>query len=335
MIDAISIQLRDQQKTASFGHSLASTIYSVPVWISLNGELGAGKTTLVQGLAAGLGITTPVTSPTFALEQRHKTAKKTGFLHIDLYRLEPKEAASLLASTDDYPGIRCIEWTDRLPPDSPFRPDIRIRLEEDGEGRNVEVLFEDLAMPSRERILEWREEVLLPEHIARHCDAVAAFSSVLAKHLLEQGVAVRPLALLRAAEVHDLLRFVDFKPGAGPDTSMPEQRAVWETWRRQWPDMRHESACAAFLRERGFPGLAEIVIAHGLALPSPQRVTTEQRLLYYADKRVMVDHVVSLDERFADFDLRYNAGESNERGRMWLQEAKEVETMFFPEGPPV
>ena len=61
----------------------------------LSGPLGAGKTSLVQGLAEGLGITEPITSPTFALAQ-HYPQGEPQLVHLDLYRLEQPASADEL-----------------------------------------------------------------------------------------------------------------------------------------------------------------------------------------------------------------------------------------------
>jgi tRNA threonylcarbamoyladenosine biosynthesis protein TsaE len=92
-----------------FGASLVA-----PRWITLAGDLGAGKTTLVQAIAAGLGITDSVTSPTYALVQSYASPKGT-LHHLDLYRLRD---ASQLAQLGWYEllnerAIVCVEWPDR------------------------------------------------------------------------------------------------------------------------------------------------------------------------------------------------------------------------------
>ena len=86
--------------------------------LALSGDLGAGKTTFVQGLARGLGITAAVTSPTFVLINRYGTPDGRALQHADCYRLEhaPLEMwdaglGDLMAGDD----LVVIEWADRLP----------------------------------------------------------------------------------------------------------------------------------------------------------------------------------------------------------------------------
>src|SRR3989338_768832 len=276
MSETVSIRLVDGENMHFAGSSLARTIYEFPLTILLRGELGAGKTTFIQGFAQGLGIETPVTSPTFALEQHHvffRRGKELNFLHVDCYRLSPRDSEELLASTDDHLGIRCVEWSDRreVPFDGLF---ILIDICENSNVRTAEVQFSDVVLPSYEQICEWRLHVMLPPHIQEHCD---------------------------------LLRFVDFKPQAMPDDFQDslQEIACWKEWKRRYANMRHEEACGEFLREQGFFGSADIVQAHGDQFFTTPDLTIEQKILFYADKRVKIGDVVSLEERFADLEKRY------------------------------
>ena len=175
----------------------------------------------------------------------------------------------------------------------------------------------------------------LPLHIVAHCKAVAELAEKLGMHLTTQGHIVRLAALKRAGLVHDLLRFVDFLPGAAHVEEKSEEPAVWQDMKKKYEGMRHEPACAKFLQEKGYGALAQIVEVHGLRLPPHSRRTVEQKLLYYADKRVKLDTVVSLDERFTDFQERY--GSSDERvkeGSIWYKEAHALEQELFHGTPP-
>ena len=85
--------------------------------IALNGELGAGKTQFVRGLARGLGSPARVHSPTFTLANEYGGGRLKLF-HLDLYRLETPEQI-LSAGIEDYlppDGVLVIEWAERLPP---------------------------------------------------------------------------------------------------------------------------------------------------------------------------------------------------------------------------
>ena len=83
--------------------------------IGLSGDLGTGKTQLVKGLAAGLGITGTVTSPTFALLHEHNGGLLP-LAHIDLYRLESQQeivGAGLEHYLTTPDGVTAVEWFER------------------------------------------------------------------------------------------------------------------------------------------------------------------------------------------------------------------------------
>lgn len=118
----MEILLSSPAETHRFGHSLAATLHSGAV-LALAGDLGAGKTSLVQGILAGLGATEAVASPTFPILHEYRTGRLPVF-HFDFYRLNrPEELLEL--GWEDYlerPGIVVVEWADKfpslLPPDA-------------------------------------------------------------------------------------------------------------------------------------------------------------------------------------------------------------------------
>lgn len=106
----MTVRLRSEHHdvTAAIGRAVAGLLGPGDV-VVLTGPLGAGKTRFVQGLAAGLGVTTRVTSPTFVLVRRH--AGRPPLVHVDAYRLD--DAADLATLDDDVLAddvVTCIEW---------------------------------------------------------------------------------------------------------------------------------------------------------------------------------------------------------------------------------
>ena len=115
----------------SISHSLQETLALGKSWgrsaksglvIGLSGDLGAGKTQLVKGIAVGLGFAGAVTSPTFPLVNIYEGGRLTIY-HLDFYRLETDEQI-IHAGLDEYlepNGITVIEWMDRWQGSPPAR----------------------------------------------------------------------------------------------------------------------------------------------------------------------------------------------------------------------
>ena len=106
------------QETKELGKRLSADLKGGEV-IALSGELGAGKTTFIQGLAEGLGVTERVTSPTFIISRNYPTNKNCELYHVDLYRLEENLENELknLGLTNvlkEAKDIVVIEWADKM-----------------------------------------------------------------------------------------------------------------------------------------------------------------------------------------------------------------------------
>lgn len=111
------LETRRAEATRSVGALLGRRLSNGDV-VALAGDLGAGKTVFTQGLAAGMGITAAVTSPTFVLVNRYRAPDGRVLQHADCYRLADATAemwdiglGDLIADDD----ILVIEWADRIP----------------------------------------------------------------------------------------------------------------------------------------------------------------------------------------------------------------------------
>jgi len=105
------VDTSDPAETESLGAELAGSLLEGDV-VLVRGELGSGKTTLVRGAARALGVTDPVTSPSFSIGHRYRAGSELTVSHLDLYRLSglEQEEPALLA---DYLGagrIAFVEW---------------------------------------------------------------------------------------------------------------------------------------------------------------------------------------------------------------------------------
>ncbi len=132
---AFQVLTRDDAGTRRLGSELAPLVAPGDVLL-LTGDLGAGKTVLAKGLAAGLGVSEPVTSPTFNIMLVHEG--RIPLYHFDLYRLDRPEQ---LEDVDYYgtleaDGVSIVEWGDQFPQADPGdRVLVRITIEGDTERR--------------------------------------------------------------------------------------------------------------------------------------------------------------------------------------------------------
>ena len=102
----------NEEATSAEGERLAARLAAGDV-VLLRGELGAGKTAFVRGIARGLGASPDaVSSPTFTLVQEYRG--RVALYHVDLYRLKPGEVADLgLDELMESGGVLAIEWAER------------------------------------------------------------------------------------------------------------------------------------------------------------------------------------------------------------------------------
>jgi len=139
------------------------------------------------------------------------------------------------------------------------------------------------------------DEFTLPENVRAHCRLVSRVAVFLAEKLRAKGVPVEPEVVRCAALLHDLLKIQALRTGGD------EYRQVERV-----------------LSERGFPALGRICARHGLFSilePFPDR-GWEEKLVFYADKRVQHDKLVSVEERLADLETRYGAQNPHEAAKI-------------------
>lgn len=109
----IEVITKNSKETRNLGRKIGASLLPGDV-VALMGELGSGKTTLIQGLAEGLKVADFVTSPTFILIGEY--SGKHPFIHVDLYRLEEEKDIEDLGILEyfDGRGIVAIEWAERM-----------------------------------------------------------------------------------------------------------------------------------------------------------------------------------------------------------------------------
>lgn len=112
---ALRLDIETPERMRLLGKSLGDSARAGDRFL-LVGPFGAGKTTFVQGLAEGLGVKTPIGSPSFVIETQYRG--RLVLYHVDLYRVDRLEP-ELLEQLEEHlygDGVTAVEWADRLPP---------------------------------------------------------------------------------------------------------------------------------------------------------------------------------------------------------------------------
>ena len=138
----LKIQTQSALDTFNLGRHLGRLLEQNHV-IGLRGDLGAGKTVFIQGLARGLEVpeNIPVTSPTYTLINEY-TGRMTLY-HVDLYRIENPAELEDIGLDEILSGNRmaAVEWAERLPDGGPD-PDIVVQIEDEGDDtRRISLFF--------------------------------------------------------------------------------------------------------------------------------------------------------------------------------------------------
>ncbi len=129
---------RCEEDTIAVGREIGAEVAPSGV-VLLSGDLGAGKTVLVRGIAAVVGIDpAEIQSPTFTLMRSHQ-GRDGALLHVDLYRLEPDDVPELGLEEALYgTGVKVIEWGQRLPFAVPGAISLRLRRGPNEGERDIE-----------------------------------------------------------------------------------------------------------------------------------------------------------------------------------------------------
>ena len=117
--------IHSEAEMIEYGKQLGQTL-EAPVVLELLGDVGAGKTTLTRGIAAGLGIQEPVTSPSFTISKEYQ-GEKYRLVHYDFYRLGNPGIMSedLLDAISDKNAITIVEWGESI---RDILPEKRIKI---------------------------------------------------------------------------------------------------------------------------------------------------------------------------------------------------------------
>ncbi|MBU1446410.1 HDIG domain-containing protein [Patescibacteria group bacterium] len=166
-------------------------------------------------------------------------------------------------------------------------------------------------------VLELIKKYKMPENIVRHCKKVSNVACEIAILLQRKGMSIDIESLKYAGLLHDLMRILDFKEEEYLElckTGSKEEIMIWDGMRAKYIGKKHTEAGYEFFHEIGEEKIALMIRKHcygAIVNPSMQPFTIEEKLLLYADKRVLHDKIVSLTQRFEDGIKRHNPNKEN------------------------
>src|SRR5690606_41019074 len=117
-----TIKTENENETMEFGQHLATKLQAGDV-ITLDGDLGAGKTTFSKGLAKGLGVKRTVNSPTYTIVKEYRG--RIPFYHMDVYRLEDQDEDIGFDEYFNGEGVSVVEWSKFI---EDFLPNERLEI---------------------------------------------------------------------------------------------------------------------------------------------------------------------------------------------------------------
>jgi len=133
----------------------------------------------------------------------------------------------------------------------------------------------------------------VPANIIAHMKKVSEFAAILCDKFTKKGYKIDKESVVKAALVHDLLRVCDFKEIS------PTSPVLWAELKKKYGKLGHEKATQKILNKMGHKEIGNLVLKHDFFKIKELR-TWEEKILYYADKRVDHDKVVSLKVRFRE-----------------------------------
>lgn len=125
-------ETKSEQQLIEFGSEFSAILVPGDV-VVLNGELGAGKTTFVKGIALGLGIDEPITSPTYTISKLYDNK----LCHVDSYRINDEDIGLDDLRNQGY--IICVEWSENI---RDYLPEIKyiVNIDYILDGRKIEII---------------------------------------------------------------------------------------------------------------------------------------------------------------------------------------------------
>lgn len=278
--------------------------------ICLYGKIGTGKTVFAKGCARALGISR-AKSPTFAFIREYKNKRKELY-HCDFYRINNDDEIlhhSLSELLKKKNSLIVIEWAENI---SCALPEERIDIFFEYKAKNSRLLKINFAH-DKNWIYGLYKKYFTPAHVIKHMEKVAEFAGKIASKFIQKGIFVDLKHIEELALLHDLLKPISFrdwdKNQFGQKMRIaPKALKLWTSLRKKYGTGNDVKAVSKILKSLGKPDLAKSILTQQFdAVISKKHLlkTLEEKIVYYADKRVKHSKIVSLKERLIDGRKRY------------------------------
>ena len=174
-----------------------------------------------------------------------------------------------------------------------------------------------------------------PSIVIKHCEGVAKVSYYVSKKLIEKGVKVDLKKVVHAALIHDILKIVEIdeytrhmQPG-----EVEKKIKRWEELKKEFQNLNHEDAFKKAF-SKIYPEISRIVHKHGYSQIYSGFDSWEEKIVFYADKLVMMDRITTIKERMDEAHRRYskkypNTYENREYLRKTDEKIENVEKEIF------
>ena len=156
-------------------------------------------------------------------------------------------------------------------------------------------------IPTDNEIQSFYEKYAVPSHVIKHMKAVADFQDEILDMLEEKGYEYDRLLLRAAALLHDIARL----------------------------EKNHAAAGARYLAEAGYPEISEIVALHHSVEMQKNEIPGPAEILFYADKRVAEDQVISIEDRFARSLAKCKTPEALKKHAQLKEKSLKIEKLLF------
>ncbi len=145
LILPLSVRTASVAETEELGEKLAELIIAkndLDAFVAMYGDLGAGKTAFVRGMARVLAPSASVCSPTYTVVNEYHEGNRR-FCHFDMYRIEDEDDLYSIGFYDYEDTVRAVEWCEKTPFALPFRYYKVTVTKLEGEGRKIDISFEE------------------------------------------------------------------------------------------------------------------------------------------------------------------------------------------------